>query len=206
MKKWLIGCSAVLAIVLVAGGILTYIFVVRPVRAVVNSAQELTQIVDLNKTIKNISSFQMPEGGLLSAEQLERFMAVQTGIRERLAASFDQLEAKYQEIEAQGRDLHFKELMSAYADLFKLIKTAKEAQVAELNAKGFSLEEYNWVKQEALRASGIPFAGFDLSQIANEDAKALPVSTAPAPEANIKLLEPYKDKLEEYLSLAFFGL
>lgn len=206
MKKFAIGCLGVFVVLAAVGGFFAYKYIVRPVQGVVKNAEQFSQIADLNKQVNNSSSFTAPADGVLSQEQLDRFLAVQAGMKEKLATTVQQLDEKYKQIEAQDRNPNFKELMTAYSDLLKLVLEAKRVQVQELNDQNFSLAEYSWVKREAIRATGIPFSYLDLTQLTSENAVQAPAETSTVPEANVKLLEPYKDKLEETFGLAFFGL
>ena len=102
--------------------------------------------------------------------------------------------------------MNIRQLFGAYSDLFKLIVEAKQVQVQQLNEYGFSLPEYQWVKEQVLGASGFPIAGFDLSQIMNEGAETVTKVLEDVPQQNVDLLAPYKENLEQYLSFSFFGL
>ena len=205
MKRFAIGCLSVVGILAVVGGALLYLYVLRPVQNVARGAEQLQRISVLNGEVRERSSFVPPGDDLLTQAQVERFMAVQTGVRERLEGKFGGLQAKYEEIEAQGRDPNLRELAGAYTDLFDLVLAAKEAQVAELNERRFSLSEYRWVKAHVLRAAGLPTTGLDLTEFADPSAALVEVSGR-VPEHDVELLEPYREGLEEGLSLAFFGL
>ncbi len=205
MKKFLIGCLGVFVVLAAVGGFLAYRYVIQPLTGVVQSVEQFAQIAELNKGIRNQAGFQAPADGIISEVQLERFLAVQAAMRQRLSTTVEQLNVRYQQIEAQDREPNFRELMGAYQDLLKLVLEAKRVQVDELNTQSFSLAEYSWVKREAIRAVGIPFATLDLTQLTGESVN-LPELSSTVPEANVKLLEPYRETIEENFALAFFGL
>jgi hypothetical protein len=208
LRNVLLGCLAVFVLVLGIGGFLAYRFIYQPIRNVATNALQLENLTQLNEEIRNRAEFIAPEGNLLTQEQVDRFINVQQGMRESLQGTFTQLEQKYQEIEAQSENqaMNIRQLFGAYADLFKLIVEAKRVQVQELNEQGFSLPEYQWVKEQILFAAGLPVAGFDLSQIMNEGAETVMKVAENIPQQNIELLAPYRENLEQFLSFSFFGL
>ncbi|MCA9840377.1 MAG: hypothetical protein KC422_25940 [Trueperaceae bacterium] len=207
MKKVLIGCLGVVVVLSLVGGFLAYRFVVRPVQGVVKNVEQLGEIGELNKQVSNRSGYTPPEDGIISEEQLARYLAVQTEMRSRLSETVNQLDAKYQDFEDKQPNLgNIRDFFGAYQDILKLVIEAKRVQVEALNAQNFSLTEYAWVKREALRAAFLPINGLDLSQFGEESGIELPAMTERVPEANVELLAPYKDNLEEVIGLAFFGL
>ena len=206
LRNVALGCLGFVVIAMLVGGFLTYRFVVRPVQNAVQSVERLGEIGELNERISNRSSFTIPTSGVLSEAQVERFLNVQASIREKMAGEFNALEEKYQDLESQDININnIRQVFSSYTDLFGLIRKAKEAQVEALNDHGFSLEEYSWVKQEALRAAGVVYSQFNLSELTGENRPELPV-TDTIPQENVDLLEPYRDQVEEFIGLAFFGL
>jgi hypothetical protein len=208
LRNVLLGCLAVFVLVLGIGGFLAYRFIYQPVRGAIESGLQLENISRLNDEIRNRVAFTAPENNILTQEQVDRFMQVQQGMRESLQGTFNELEQKYKDLEAQTENqaLNIRQIFSGYADLFKLIVEAKRVQVEQLNEYSFSLQEYNWVKEQILFAAGLPVRGFDLSQIMNEGAETVTKMAENVPQVNVDLLAPYKERLEEYLSFSFFGL
>lgn len=201
-----LGCLGFVVVAMLVGGFLAYRFVVRPVQNAVQSVERFGEIGELNERISNRSNYAIPADGILTEAQLERFLNVQSGIRERMEGEFSQLQEKYQDLENQDVNLNnIRQVFSSYTDLFDLIRTAKEAQVEQLNNHDFSLEEYSWVRQEAIRAAGLIYSQFDLTELTGENVPDIPLSER-VPQENIDLLEPYRDQIEEYIGLAFFGL
>jgi hypothetical protein len=208
LRNVLFGCLAVFIVFAAVGGYFAYRFVYQPLRGAVASVTEFAEIANLNDEIRNRVDFVAPEGNLLSQEQVDRFMNVQHGMRDTLQGTFTQLEQKYKDIEARGDGQlqNVRELFTAYGDLFRLILDAKKVQVQQLNEYGFSLPEYQWVKEQILGAAGLPVAGFDLSEIMKEGSQTVQKVIENVPQQNVDLLAPYKDRLEEFLSFSFFGL
>jgi hypothetical protein len=208
LRNVLFGCLAVFVVFTAVGGYFAYRFVYQPLRGAVTSIAEFGEITKLDEEIRNRVDFTAPEGNLLTQEQVERFMNVQQGMRETLQGTFSQLEQKYKDIEARGDGQlqNVREIFTAYGDLFKLIVEAKKVQVQQLNEYGFSLPEYQWVKEQVLGAAGLPVAGFDLSEIMKEGSQTVQKVIENVPQQNIDLLAPYKDRLEEFVSFSFFGL
>jgi hypothetical protein len=203
MKRFLIGCLSVVVLLGLAGGFLAYRFVYQPAQGLIKSAEKFGQITELEQQIQNVQAFTIPTDSLLSQTQVERFMAVQTVMREGLKDKLDLLESKYKEIETKQDNLNIMQTIQGYGDMLNLIIEAKKAQVAALNLQGFSLGEYAWVKQQVIASSGIPFTGIDWS---NPSAEPKLIEAQNVAQENIDLLAPYKENLEQYLSLSFFGL
>ena len=210
MKRFLVGCLSIFAVLLVAGGIAAYAFLWRPARALLSSAQQIQQIEQLDRRVENRSSFTPPVDGLLETSDVERYLRVQDSMRSDLAGRMEELNDKYDQLQTADGRPRIRQILNAYADLFGLIRDAKEAQVAALNAEGFSLTEYAWVKREVLAAVGLPVYGFDLGALAEaaRSGRELEAPTAPreAPAANVDLLAPYRERFEELVGFAYFGL
>jgi hypothetical protein len=208
LRNVLLGCLTVFVLVLGVGGFLAYRFIYQPARNAIANVMELENLTKLDDEIRSRVDFSAPEGNFLTQEQVDRFMNVQEGMRGTLQGTFSQLEQKYKDIEAQSENqaMNIRQLFGAYSDLFKLIVEAKRVQVQQLNEYGFSLPEYQWVKEQVLGAAGLPLSGFDLSQIMNEGAQTVQRVIENVPQQNVDLLAPYKEKLEENLAFSFFGL
>lgn len=204
-KKIAFGCLAVFALLVVGGGVVLYTTVLRPARDVVAAAQSVGRIQQLEEGIQNRADFEAPANGLLDQETLDRYLVVQQRIETSLAGRLEQLEEKYAEFERSNRDPNLSELAGAWADVMNLIVEAKEAQIDALNELNFSLEEYSWTRSSVLQATGYGAYGYDLAAVlSGSEQQAVAATTVPG--ANIQLLEPYRDQMEKYLPLAYFGL
>lgn len=225
MKKLAIGCGVVLVLFGIAAAGVTY-YVYRQARSMVAQFAELSQVPAIERGLKFHGSYTAPASGELTASQLERLLRVQTKIKQRLGARFAELDQKYkmltQKKEASIADMPA--LMAAYRDLAAAWVEAKRTQVEALNEAELSLEEYRWIREQAYRALGMPYVDLDVGKIADAvksgnmstdfsggrnrtEPGALRGSIGPSgPEANRKLVEPFKKQLEDNVPLASFGL
>ena len=215
MKKFAIGC----AIILVIGGIalagVTY-YAYTKGKAALTQLAELGKVGDIERDVKNRTAFTAPDSREITASQLDRLVQVQTKVRERIGASGAAIERNYKSLidkkDATITDLPA--LLGAYGDMARALVDAKRAQVEAMNEVNFSLEEYRWVRTETYRALGAPFVDMDVTRIverskASGDPGVISFNGAAGdkgPEANVKLVEKYRKKLEDYLALASFGL
>ncbi len=216
MKKFLIGCLGLIVVLSIAGGIAGYIFVYRPIKAgitnVTANVKQLEEISKLDNNISNKTNFTAPDDSVLSAQQVERYMTVQKTMKDALQENIDIIDKKYTDLKNNDdsgiqsiKDIP--KLIGAYSDIIKIVLDAKKSQVTALNASGFSLDEYNWVKKQVFAAAGQSLTNFDLSKLSSGDTSPVEIALpANIPEENIQLLEKYKDNFEDYIGLAFFGL
>lgn len=215
MKKVAIGCGVVALVVLLAligGGF----WLARSARSYIQSYAELAQVAELNQRVVNRTPFQPPGDQRLTAAQLDRYVNVQRAMLDHLGNRMRELDSKYSQLSAslqeQGRDANIRELLTAWRDVVSLVVSAKEAQVNALNAAGFSLDEYQWIRQQVLMALGYGFLGLNLEAIAEDPAKLLEALEAPdTPDVDVlqfnrDLLRQYEDTYEDWLPLSFFGL
>lgn len=222
MKKVLAGCLIVLAIALVGFGVAGF-YAFRWARPMIEStatyldrAREMSRLAG---RITNKSPYVPPENGQLTATHVERFIAVQTRVRDELGERWSAIETKSAEIrqktKANQRDLTLAEFTSVFSDLAGIYTEARRAQVNALNIHKFSDAEYTWVRRRVYEAAGMEIAGgIDLSkfeELAREGAMkssvTLPDLPKPkVPEANIKLVKPHLAKIKEWVPMAFLGL
>ena len=222
MKKFAIGCLVVLVLVGVAGAFGAF-YVYHVVRSKVTTAmakfEAFSKAPEIERQVRNTSPYAGPESGALTPAQVERFVAVQTAVRTHMGARFNEMEQRYKTLfdknkkEATAADVP--DLIAAYGDLAQIWLTAKKAQVDALNAQGFSLAEYRWVRDHSYRAVGIPLTSVDVTEIiakasrgeAVEQARSMEGSLGPTgPPENQKAIERFKKQLEDNAALAIFGL
>jgi hypothetical protein len=209
MKKFAIGCFGVVLVLAVAGvGIVWFKFgddISAGLDAVQGAAQLATEFEELNDSVENRSAYEPPSDGTLNEETFNRFLAAQRQMRNTMEGRLDELQTKYesmeQEIDERGGQASISEMMGAYSDLTDLLIEAKRAQVAALNAQGFSLQEYNWVRQQVYRALGESVA---VAAIAESGASA--PARATVPEATREMVAPHREELMESYALAWWGL
>jgi hypothetical protein len=220
MKKIAIGCGLVLLVVVIGGGIGSYVLY-KKVKSTVADFTALGALPDIEREVANRTTFEPPASGELSEAQVSRLLQVQQQIRQRLGTEFAEFEKKYDALSKKiDRNEHTAldapAIIAAYRDLAKTYVDAKRAQVQALNAAHFSLSEYQWVRQQAYAAIGVPIMNFDVSAFV-EQVKAGNVNqTQPGrlegsfgptgPEKNQQLVQPHKKTLEDNAALSFFGL
>lgn len=209
--RWALGCGVVLLLLLVVGGVLTWNFVGQPLWNVYTAVRDVQNIGALDARLTNRAAFAPPTTGTVSDAQMERYVAVLERTGGAARTRVDDLQRRFEDLD--GRDFAWTDvwrLGDAYGGFLRLLVDTKEAQVAALNAEGFSAEEYAWVRAEVLRAAGLPGVGFGVADFANaftsgEAPDARP-STAPVPAANRELVERYRERLDEVAFLAALGL
>lgn len=222
MKKIAIGCLIVLAVAGVGFAVAAY-YAYRWAQPMIQStadyldrARELSRLGD---RIANKSPYVPPASGELTEAQVDRFLAVQTRVRDEMGARWDEIETKAAQLrektEDNKRELTFSEFTSVLSDLAGIYMEARRAQVNALNVQKFSDAEYTWVRRRVYEAAGVEVAGgIDMSKIeelaregamkSNAKLPDLPKSDIPA--ANLKLVKPRLAKIKESLPLAILGL
>lgn len=210
MKNFAIGCAAVLVILTVAGvGVIWFKFgddISAGIDAVQGVAKLAPQFEELNESIENRAAYAPPADGELSEDAFQRFLAAQRQMRTELEGRLEELQSKYealeQEIDESGGQAGVSDMMGAYGDLADLLVDAKRAQVEAMNDHNFSLQEYNWVRDQVYRAIGESVAVAAIA--ANPSASG--EFQASVPEATRQMVEPYREELMESYVLAWWGL
>ena len=217
MKKLLVGCLVVLALLAVGASVVTF-YLYSKVKSAVTGFAELGTVPDLEKQVHNKAAFTPPAGDLLTGDQVERLLRVQKRVRDRLGARFADFERKYDTLlkkKSNATALDAPELLSAYRDLAGAWMDGKRAQIEALNQANLSLDEYRWVRGRAYAAIGLPVMDIDVGKLVTdfrtggnaEDAiKYEGAVGQTGPEANKTLVEPHRKQLEDNAALAMFGL
>jgi hypothetical protein len=222
VKKVLAGCLIVLVIALVgfaAAGYYAFRWAQPMIQGTGDFIARGRQMARFGDRVQNRAPYVPPSSGELSASQLDRFLAVQTRVRDELGARWSEIETKSAEIREKTqnnqRELTFAEFTSVLSDLSNIYMEARRAQVDALNVQKFSDAEYIWVRNRAYEAAGMEVAsGIDMSKIeslARESAiksnvKLPDIKKPDVPQANIKLIKPHLDKLKAWIPLAALGL
>lgn len=215
MKKLAIGC---LIIVVVAGAAIVGVgyYGYLKVRSTVSQFAELAKVRDIENGVRVKTAFAPPDSGELTARQVDQMIQIQTRVRERLGVNFAAFERNYKSLaeKKEATVVDLPELMSAYRDLAAAWLDAKRAQVDALNEAGISMQEYRWIRAQSYRALGIPFVDVDFGRLAEQaqsgkitaEVPAISVPTTPGRPASVKLLEPHRKQIEDYMPLVAFGL
>jgi hypothetical protein len=222
VKKVLAGCLIVLVIALIGFGVAGY-YAFRWAQPMVQNAgdyiERARQMGRLGDRIQNRAPYVPPASGELTSSQVDRFVAVQTRVRDELGARWTEIETKSAEIREKTqnnqRELTFAEFTSVLSDISNIYMKARRAQIDALNVQKFSDAEYTWVRNRVYEAAGMEVAsGIDMSKIealARESAmksnvKLPDIKKPDVPQANIKLIKPHLAKLKEWIPLAALGL
>jgi F0F1-type ATP synthase membrane subunit b/b' len=161
-KKVVFGCLGAFLLVMIAAGVGLYYFVWKPVSAVAGEAIDgvkstvqgsidaAQQLEALNQSIVNQGPFSPPSDGLLTQAQVDGLLAVHQSMRDGLGDKINLLEERYGGVAQTNPTAEptFEDVSKAFTalkDLAGVIGETKKAQVAALNAQGWSLEEYRWV-------------------------------------------------------------
>ncbi|HZW99610.1 MAG TPA: hypothetical protein VFF10_06065 [Trueperaceae bacterium] len=206
-RPWVIGCLAVVVLVVGVGGALAYRYVGRPALATMNAARELARIPQIENRVQNRASFSPPTDGVLTQDQVDRYLRAANGIRTDLEVMGADLGARFEALEERNDARAVRDLAIAYAELVRLIVRAKEVQVEALNDERFSLGEYAWVRTQVLSAAGLATYQVDLARVADasRDQVVREVSTS-VPQENVALVQSLGLDLEAFIPLAAFGL
>jgi hypothetical protein len=213
MKKLAIGCAVVIVLCMIGFGAVAY-YVYYKAHQYMASVQEFAQ---LDTKVTNTAAFPPPVSGEMTEDQVRRFVTVQESIRTKLGPRLDELSAqqkRFQQLQnSEHRDASVSEVMTAVSALIGLMKEAKTAQVDALNASHFSLKEYKWVRGQFYTAGGMGFAQVNFKEMqdlmkqqgstSSDDIEEMQRSV---PEKNRQLVQPYAEKMKDWMPFAFFGL
>jgi hypothetical protein len=222
MKKVALGCLIVVVIALIGfsvAGYYAYRWAQPMIQTTGDYVERARELARLDDRVQNKSTYTPPASNELTQVQVERYLAVQTRVRDELGARWKEIETKAADIQAKtknnGRELTFAEFTSVLSDLAGIYTEARRAQVDALNVQRFSDDEYAWVRNRIYEAAGMEIAsGIDLSRIqelarqgaAQSNVTIPDVPKPDVPEANIKLVRPHLEKLKESFGLAVLGL
>lgn len=211
MARWLmLGCLGFL-IFLGLGGWAAYVWLIRPAQSLVN---DFRQVINLDKGVEKQSSYRPPANALLTPSQVNRFVRVQREVRGQLGERYKKIEARLNQLSQQQQGqgtLDYRAALDLFRDSGGLIVEAKKIQVKAVNQQDFSAEEYRWVKAQVYSALGLGIPNLNpsevLRQIGNRDFDPkVDLQKTPAPQANVKLVEPHRKELEAYYPFTWFGL
>ncbi|HMB38074.1 MAG TPA: hypothetical protein VKO85_03270 [Wenzhouxiangellaceae bacterium] len=210
MKNFAIGCAAVLVILTVAGvGVVWFKFgddISAGIDAVQGVAKLAPQFEELNESIDNRAGYTPPVDGELGEDTFQRFLAAQRQMRSELEGRLEELQSKYdaleKEIDERGGQAGVSDMMGAYGDLSDLLIDAKRAQVEAINDQNFSLQEYNWVRDQVYRAIGESVAVAAVAANPNASGEF----QASVPETTREMVEPHREELMKAHVLAWWGL
>lgn len=222
VKKILTGCLVVAVIAMIGFGVAGY-YAYRLAKPMLENAgdymaraREMSQLGD---RVANKAPYMPPQDNELTVAQVDRFLAVQARVRDKLGDRWTEIETKSAEIRKQTEDyrrvLSFSEITNIFSELANIYIDARREQVNALNIHKFSDGEYYWVRRRIYEAAGVHIAsGLDLSAIeglarqgAQKPRVTLPDMPPPdVPSKNIDLVKPHVARLKESLPMAVLGL
>ena len=108
-------------------------------------------------------------------------------------------------------------MIGFWRDLGGLASEAKRRQVEALNEQGFSVAEYEWVREQVYLALGMDTLAVGLDDVVSaakeggfgameELARKQEEADRAVPPENRALVQPYREQLEEWAPLAMMGL
>ena len=211
--KAVLGCLAVV-VLLGAGAAAAGYAGYRKVRSGIDRFAELRSVPELERSVRNQSTFTPPSSGELTRGQVERLLEVQRAVRVRLGDRVGELERKYRTYleRKEHTAAELPALVSAYGDLAAAYVDGKRAQVAALDQVGFSVAEYRWVREKAYAALDLRLVDIDIVRLLDEERSGptrlelAPPADSSGLRANIEMVAPHRKAIEDYLGLAFLGL
>lgn len=221
MKQILAGCLIVLIIAIIGFGVAGF-YAYRMAQPMLESAgtyvdraREMTRLGD---RVANQLPYEPPASGELTPAQVDRFLAVQSRVRDELGNRWQEIETKSAEIRKKTdntRQLSFTEVTAVFSDLANIYIEGRRAQVNALNIHKFSDAEYAWVRRRVYESAGLQLVdAVDISAVeawarneAGRTSVQIPEMPRPeVPETNLRLVKPHVSKLKEWLPMAVLGL
>jgi len=210
------GCGTFLIIVLLLFGVVGY-FGYKFFKGSYNGLKELAEIATIENEVVNQTAYVPPADGMMSLEQVESLVYIQTQVKEAMGPEFELLASEHQNLAAELQEMNdfakIRKLLSVSGKLVKPLSNAKRAQIDAINREGISMSEYKWLRSQAMAVLGIPDRKLDLRELL-EVAEGEPVeenTEEPATDMvvnpqNRRLLEPHALLLGETLMLSAIGL
>jgi hypothetical protein len=151
MKKFLVGCLLFVVLAGVAIAVGGYFFVYRPVAAFVTNAQAFAE---WQAGVTNQTPYTPPADNQLTEAQVTSVVAVFDAMAAVATEDLSPLVGNLQRL--QNEEIQDPaELWTAVSQLGTLLQTAaaiREAQVAAINARGMSVQEYEWARSTVVVA------------------------------------------------------
>ena len=218
-KKVVLGCLGAVVVVGVAGALLLFFFVIKPIAEISGDIEDVAMVPEMNADILNHDPFTPPEDGVLTGEQVESFVRVQTTMRNGSGAAYPELDARSEKVrrmfsEGEEDEIGFREALATVRGLGEIMPSVKQVQVNALNREGLSLAEYRWIRECFYFALGQPNADVYIEDIAEEilakkgNLGGVRIDSLPTrivPEANVELTRAYRDSLDSWEPFLVFG-
>ncbi len=171
----------------------------------------------LEQSLKNTSPFQPPASGALTPEQWSRFCDVESAVEAVMGKTMGVMAKQRETLTADAVTrtgaVPLMTAIAAFREIGPVYLKAKQAQIQALDRAGLSLEEFRWVRRQALLGAGLPLAELDVEgmrtapQEKRDRVEVKTIAPDPATTAeNGALVASRRAQLESWLALAFFDL
>jgi hypothetical protein len=225
MRKFAAGCLAGIVLLAVVTGTAAYFLwrtagpVLEKVTTVTDGVRRLGDVSDIERELIDTSAFAGPASGELTEAQVARFVRVQTAVRAALGTRVEAFTTKYRELTRSQPDgapsvPSLPQLLGGLSDLSTLYLDAWRAQVAAMNAEGFSRAEFSWVRARVYQAAGLEAIRYDArdlerlieAMVTGAQLTTPDVKLPDAPARNKSLVKPHAATIATWLGMAAFGL
>lgn len=201
--KWLLGCLLV-ALVLLIGGCIGLVMVGRAwLENLGLDMSEISAMIEdiggLEEQIENKTAFVAPANQQLTVEQIERLIAVLGAVKAGFGERLDQLT----DPATASSDSKPGEVVSGY---ITAVREGIAVAAQALNAQGFSLSEYEWVRARTVEALRTHAAEEHLRSLLSDVEPMTNVASAEQVQANWALLEPRVKELAANAELLIMPL
>lgn len=206
-KRRSMGCLITTTIIMAILAGAAYFFVYKPVSQLAKGFSNIEAFADLDKHITNTSAFTPPANEELSEVQVEHYIGVIQRVQADAMARIDDLGHIFNEelLEDAGPIEAYRIFMGAYQEMLDAAVAVKEEQVEAINAAGFSLEEYNWVKTQVAGAAGFSASELSLESLMSGELGGQQVAVQ-SNSTNQELVQPYMEDIGSWAPLLMFGL
>lgn len=206
-SKRRMGCMIPMLIIALLVGGAGYFFLYRPVSQLASGFTNLTEFETLNTNIRNTASFTPPASNELSEQQVERYIDVINRIQTDAMARIQHLETLFEDVDIENLNVlnAYQTYLRVYQEVLDIAVEVKAEQVDALNAAGFSLEEYTWVKQQVAGAAGFSIGELNLTNLLSGEVGGQQVARS-TNATNQELVSPYADQIGGWAPLFMFGL
>lgn len=206
-KRRSMGCLITTTIIMAILAGAAYFFVYKPVSQLAKGFSNIEAFTNLDKHINNTAPFAPPVNDELSADQVDRYIGVIQRVQADAMARINDLEHIFNAelLEDAGPVEAYRIFMGAYQELIDSAVAVKQEQVEAINAAGFSLEEYNWVKTQVAGAAGFSASELSLESLMSGELGGQQVAIKSNP-TNQELIAPYMEDIGSWAPLLMFGL
>ena len=179
------------------------------------NVKKLEEVSELDRQIDSDPDFSPPADDELTAEQVERYVAVMEAVRASTEGRLHSASERYDSLAGPERDASPSQVAESLGELAEIVVEAKRVQVAALEEQGFSREEYSWVKRQIYLALGFgDMSKMDFSDLVEaaregrvEEMGDLAQGSGEraVPEVNAALVEPHEEELRKWIGYALLG-